>query len=786
MANLAKFTIDKYTSGEWAFPSTEVSPEEKRKPDYCRKCSESIYSKHVKNRTGVTYAYSSLFSELRKYGRGMQSEDKYKRFINSANADAGGADGSDIDGVWTTNRDYERQGWMNISWQIVSPAQKIRSMIKGLFDEIDFNVMADAIDVDSGAEEEDRKWRAWATTRSEVARALNRLKANAGLPMQRPDFIPESIEELEMYEQAGGFKMGFAIAMEKLLKHTGDTSNWEDLKEKLLDDLIDMYVAFVKEYVDEETGKSRWRYVDPEDIVIQYSKYEDFRDSEYAGEFHEMKISELRRSMLQHGYSEEDIKEVAKTYCGYLGNPATKKWQEYNKTNASGLWRYDDFNVTVFETEWIDQEKTKKIKYTNKYGKTRFIPYDEEKKKKLGKREELVSSTKKVLYGCRWIVGSEIVFDHGPVYYQPKPSPKKVCLTYKGVKVDGQSLTQTLVPIYDDIQKGWLRYQNSCAIAFDDGYVVDWGMIQNISDGETKFSPIQVIQMYKRQGIMPFRSTPVGHATYRGGATVPIQKIPGGMGESLNQAISRLALQFKLIEDLTGLSPVALGATPDPNAPVTTTERSLQSTHNALKPMIRALFRIKDSLARVSSIRIQQLCKWDEYSRKEYEKVVGEGDIASIVIAKDSGAEYGIKLEARPTSIDKMDMIRAAEQALAPGRDGVPGIEYEDYLFVKERINADGNLKEIRLYLSLAKKRAKAQAFQQQQALIQQQTQGNLQMKQAEAQKMQAEQNLRTQGEVTVENVKHQNKMKEIYAQANADYVKDLQEQLVKEQTASV
>jgi hypothetical protein len=320
-------------------------------------------------------------------------------------------------------------------------------------------------------------------------------------------------------------------------------------------------------------------------------------------------------------------------------------------------------------------------------------------------------------------------------------------------------------------------------MAFNDGYVIDWGMIQNISDGEKKYSPLEVIKMFRETAIMPFRSTPVGQAYYRGGAVVPIQKVPGGMGESLNQAVMRLQIQFKLIEDLTGLSPVSLGASPDPNAPVQTTERSLQSTHNALKPLIRGIFKMKDMLARSSSIKIQQLCKWDDQARKAYEKVIGESDVMALIQAKDSSVEYGIKLEARPTSNDKMDMLRAAEIALQPGRDGVPGISFDDYIYVKERINSGGNLKEIRFYLAFAKKKSSQEAFQKQQALIQQQTEGNKQMKQMEVQKDVMTKKLDVEGQVAIDNNKYQNEMKLKMMDINRTYIQELEKQAAIEQT---
>ena len=136
------------------------------------------------------------------------------------------------------------------------------------------------------------------------------MKVQAGLPLDVPEFIPETLDELEMYEAAGGFKQAYAMALEKLIRHTDDVSDWGELKRKVIDDMIDLNVCTLKADYSDDEKKVRWRYVDPQDLVIQYSKYEDFRDSEYAGEFKDINISELRRSLMKEGLTEEQIADV--------------------------------------------------------------------------------------------------------------------------------------------------------------------------------------------------------------------------------------------------------------------------------------------------------------------------------------------------------------------------------------------------------------------------------------------------------------------------------------------
>jgi len=772
-----KFVAD-YKDKHFPFPNRDVSRDEKSTEKYAREVGNAIYSRHIRNRTGISYTYSTIFDDLRQYGRGLQSEDRYKNYLGGANVDSSTGQVTPTDGSWTKNRTAERKGWMNVFWEIVSPANKIRNMIQGVFDDIDHDIIADAIDADSGAEEEDRKWKLWATTRTFIRRNLDMLRMQAGIPTEEPEFIPETVDELEMYEAAGGFKQAYAMALEKLIRHTDDVSDWSEIKRKIIDDMIDLNVCVVKADYSDDEKKVKWRYVDPQDVVIQHSKYEDFRDAEYAGEFKDITISELRRNLMKEGKTEEEINKIAYQSVGYRGNPNTTDWEKYNALASNGSYKYDHFKTCVFSYEWIDHDPEEKIRYKNRFGKVRWLPYT--KGQKLGNREKLVKTAKKVLYQGNLVVGTDHAYGFGTVYYQPKPTPKKVELTYKAFKGEGKSLTGSLVPIYDNIQIGWLKYQNALSTVIEEGYAVDFRLLQNISDGDKKFSAREAVKMWKETGILPYMSTPVGQF-YRGGNVMPAHKLPGGMGESLNQAIGRLQIQMQLIEEITGLSPVSLGSSPDPNAPVGTTERSLQATHNALKPMIRSIFKVKGQLGKITGIRIQQLLKYDKESRKQYAKVVGEQDVETIIMARNSGAEYGFRLEARPTQQEKMQMLRAAEIAMAPGRNGMPGINYADYTYIVERLMAGANLKELRLYLVQARRKTEREQFNQQRQLQQEGAQQQQQIQQATAQKEAALKQADTEASIMVDNNQHKNAMEELQFKMNLEFVEALNKEMEKQ-----
>lgn len=764
--------IEKYKNDIYPFPDRDVSAEEKNKPEYVVRIAEAIYSRHLKNKTGVSYSFNSVIDTLRAYGKGAQDENIYKRYLfgSAPNTQDEGIV-TDTDGSWNANRKYERKGWMNVLWDIVSPAGRIRNMIHGMFDDIDFDVVADAIDADSGEEEEQNKWRTWVMTRANIARKFQEFHQRANIPYDAPEFIPENLQELEMYQEAGGFKVAYASELQKLLRHTDHVSNWSNLKSKLLDDMIDLAMAFIKAEYDDDRKKIVWRYVDPKDLVIQYSKHDDFNDSSFGGEFREMKIADVRTQLLEEGYKEDDIKAIAKNYCGIHDNPSKNDWDKYNQY-TNGVWAYDDFKITVFQFEWIDKEKTKKVRYENTYGKIRWLEYKDGQK--LGKREKLVQSSKDFLHEGRWIVGTEYAFKYGKVYYQPRPKPNKVELTYKGVKLSTKPLTMQLIPIYDNIQISWLKYQNSLAIMFEEGYAFDFSMLQNIEDGQQKYSAMDAIKMFKERGILPFRSLPVGQLYYRGGGTQPIHKVPGGMGDVLNQAISRLRFQMEMIQHITGLSPVALGAQPEPDTPVATTERSLQATHNSMKPMIEGLFNIKDYAAKVTSSRIQQLIKWDEKSRKQYEKVIGRTGVMAIRRATNSHVEYGIRLQARPTNQEKMQLMKHVEIALQPGRDGIRLITFADGLYIMERLQGGGDLKELRMYLASAERKQQQRIAAEKQQMIRQQGEQNRMNEQQKIKFEEYKQQLESQLSLKEIDAKTKGEKEVKLMEINGDYIEEL------------
>lgn len=773
MGGIAKF--ESYAeSGANPWPNTDVDPKEKSTREYIIAVAHAIYSLYLNDKTGTRYFDYKRFENLRWYGRGEQSEDRYKPHFG--NADFNGTD--DIDGEGndiretTNNKKFNREGFYNIRYDIVSPAKKINSQIHGHLDDIDYRILTKRIDSNSGDEEENAKWDLW--TEAKEKDFLDAFKQNAGIPLNEPEFLPQNEMELEIYEAAGGFKPNYIKAMQKLIAHTLDISKYQDIKKKHIDDLIDTNVIFMKDYFDEESGKVKQRYVDPENMIIEYSKYADFRNSEFAAEWRYVPIHEVRKAILKEypDSTEEDIVGIAKIYQGYDNNPSEEEWNSrFGYNRGTGTW-YSDYRVCLLDFEWIDIDK--------EYIKVKQKDNGPEREYK-GKYGEVKKNTrvnyKKNRYKGTWVIGTNYVYEYGLDFDQTRPEKAEVTLTYHGFKIPGKSLTEQLIPIYDQVQLTWLKLQNALATEFDNIMAMDFRMLSNITDGQgNSFGLEDLIQMMRDMKILPYMGTPVGQG-YKGGAVVPLHKIEGGMMDGFNKYILMLNTQLGLVEQLTGLSSAALGVTPNPNQPVGTQEMAVNATMKSLKPMISAIFSLKEMTAKNVILRIQLGLKYNKDFNTVYQPVVGDTDLELLKIAEHTSAQYGIVLKAMPDEKKKAELYEAVTKAVQ-----FQAISLAQELWIKSAIDDGEDLIEISQQLDymMAKTRQETQAANQSAAVQQQQ-----QAQQLEAMRQQAEQS-KQQFEykkiIDEERVKGEEERKNLILQRNLEFINSVEEAAALEQ----
>lgn len=695
--------------------------------------SKAIYSSHIRNTTGIYYSDQSEYKFLREYGNANQSEDKYIEYFFKEYIDApsetseGTATRYDVDaaGGWTQQPRARRKGWMNVLFDVVSYAPKIMASLLRNFEKAEYDIVADAMDQFSGDMVEDKKYKLWAIKQN--MQFSQEYHANMGVEYETPEFVPETLSELELYNERGGFKPAYCKYQEMLIKHTTDISDWGEIKKKMLADAINIGVFGCQEYFDEQTGKIKIRYIDPAFSVIQYGLKADFSDAEFAGHFEDVPVSELRL----HGFDQKDIETIAKSFMGYQGNPNQDAWAEYNKQNKYGGYDYDFFKVSVFMSEWIDIDSKQELVLKNKQGKKRVIKQEYGTKNKKRTDQHVREIDVRVKYHCAWIVGTDHIYDWGKSYDILRPKKKEVNLSYHFYKLPIKSITAQLYPIYDNFMILWIKYQNTIATAVNAGYAINLNALKNLKIGGGENVEEMAVQRFLQTGILIFKdASPTAPGIKN--VNIPIHQLPGSIGNAFTEFRAGFLLNAEFVENLTGFNPLIVGGSPDKDAPVKTSEMSFAATNNILGFILSGFLKVKENMAKNASLWIQLKIKQDPETAKCYEDIIGKKGIKIMRLAEKHGVQYGINLIPRPTDLERREIYESAKISLSNGREGKPGINEANFFSIMHILNSGGSLKYAEMVLEDAIRKSQQQADKVAKENMQIQQQGAQQVKKQE------------------------------------------------------
>lgn len=694
MANLPNTHIQ--GKGLSNFPDFEsTNTQDKTTPAYNLQVAQAIYSRFVNNLTDTGSLEAENINTLRAFAWGKQSENRYKTYIATGKFPSlnGGSDTTEI------NSASSKKGWLNVNWQIVSLIRNVVIQIKSQFNDIDYDVLAYNVDLDAEAEEENKKMRKiWID--SKFGGVLDVLKLQAGFPVEEKKMTVDSLEELNEMKKEGFFKPEYIEKQEILFSHTENISYWDrSIKPKLVEDLLVCGKAFAYADYDLETSKVVWKYADPADSGLQYTRHNDYRDSDYGYVFEYPTISEIRSlkdcifDKDGRPIQEEDLKELAKKYVGYGKNPAD--WTRDYEDRMGSAYKYDDFRVCVLKTWWIDVENEDKIEYTKKNGKKRYYNYDKTVKK-LNKKEKLIRTKLRATYRNSWIVGTDYVYNFGKMPNQPRQPMNKPILPLKGWTLKEKSLVEQLIPLGDVYQVAWLKLQNAIAKAADDGYAINLSMLADLSQGQNKqLDHKKIIQLWREQGLIFYKTSHMNGMGGIGGTPIPIQSVDGGLRNTLEKYLLIMEQMHRQVELITGFSPVALGATADPNQPVGTTNLSLEATMKSLKPYRDSFMYLKEELAKVTSPMIQLALRNDKKSKEEYAQVIGQYGVGVLMTAMKSNTQYGINLQSRPDTNERQEIIQMINDAYAAKRNGVAGLDVGQHMEIMFAISNGGNARQL-------------------------------------------------------------------------------------------
>ena len=674
-------SLERYSTGGYPFPKDDINPKLKDE-EWGRKWCEAMYSRWKRGMTAIPHSQVKEFQSLRDLAAGKQNILQYQAILLDESEENG-----------------DMKGYMNINWDVFSVMPKYLRVVEGMMEQTDHQVVATAVDPSSTEEKEAAKLDM--QYRMKFKEALKYIDQAMGVD-RAGEYVPETMEELNLYDGAGGFKLAKETEIEQGLDYTFYISSWKEIKKKIIRDLCVINCAGTKDLTDSYAKKVKTRYVDPEVFIGQYSRHWDHKNMEYGGEIIQVLISDLRKLNIP-GVTEEELLLLAREYNGMRGNISVDNLSFDSESKTAN---YDSFLVDVLDAEWmsVDSEykTTRKTQYDTKmiYNEEWGKVYDTEKKK----TEKF--DIKKV-YKCRWIIGSDHVYDFGLQYDVPRPGKKEVELSYHLYRLPFRSLVSLSESHLHQMCLAFYKLQNAIAMASPPGIAIEFTALQNMKLGANKLEPLELLKIRRQTGDLIYKAT-----THRGvpntpGAWKPIQELQGGIGNQLNEFLAIFEFNTNAIRELTGINQIADASAPNPEISVGGSEMALAATNNALRPIYSAYINLKEQTAKNISLRMQLLIKHDKRAYTGYMPVIGTIGVQVISVGADTvDANYFIKYEAKPTEKRKEVVRQAAIAAMSPDRDGIIGIELPDFLMI-ERLLESGSLKYAEAYLNYKSKKNK-------------------------------------------------------------------------------
>ena len=691
------FEVQRYLDGDFPLPDRDnpnLTKEQKRDKDYCKRMCEHFYSSYIKGDAYFTKAEISNVFNYRLYANGMQSEDKYKdSFLGKVN------NGSVL--LSGQNPLAARKAYANIDFSIMSPMPRIKDAVISMLKASTNSVSVDAIDSKSGAEKENLKWGTYVDGRYRTM--FETLNAIAGLPQKELGYTPENPEELNLYDAEGGFKLDYAVAMEELVKNCMDGSRWDDeLFVDITSDLIDCGFTIVEDTYDKNTGQVGCQYRDPANSGVQYTRESQYDKPDWGFSVVMVKINEIRREFPD--VPENAILSIAELYADKFGNGNLENW---NRLPDNYGYSYDDTKVPVLKAKWIDVEYDHEIQSTNKVGKIRTFP---DEGKPLWKKDKRITTRKKMLYEASWLIDSEYVYDFGPSPFQARNGMSEPVLPFHAVKVKSRPIVARVIPALDLFQNSWLKLQHGISMAALNGFSVNLDVMSNMVIGGQKISPLEAIKIWRQTGFFFYKGT--NAINLNGSSPRGIDSLAGGAGPMIQDAMSGMEVASKMIEETTGINPVTLGSSPQKDQGKGVTEFAIQGTSNVLSGIVSRINTLKSDVARNNCLRLQLVVHTDKKAFDRYKNAIGETRMELLKIAEGHDVKYGVKTQVRPTEQEIQEIFEMINLSLKNGRDGKVGITEADAVRFKDMVHSGASLKRIAQLLGFAIKKAQEQLDQ--------------------------------------------------------------------------
>lgn len=704
--------------------------------------AEWLYSLWLRGYAYVPFSQSNEFFTLRRYAQGNQPNIKYMDILDPKDPNDG-----------------QRKGFYNISWDILPIFPKYRDRIRGSLSRLDFNTSAQLLD-DNSAQE-----RTWMKVMSLIKEREKEWIAQMNMAMglevegevEQEGMLPkpQSVQEMEMIEQMGGYRLPLEAATEKLLFKSQKLSEWDLIKQRIEEDLIDIGLAVVQDYTDPISKKPMVRYVDPAFWIASATRDNAYSEIDSCGEIRFMTLAELR----DQGLSEDEIREAAQLYQSYYANPT------FNLMYRNGQWDWTQlslFRVAVLDMDFsswnTDCYEMRPLKATGQEAPFRINEsnYGKDSTRKYTKRNY------QRRFQGKWVIGSKIMIPgYGYQYNQVFDSDNRPKSSYSAYRVSDRSIASRCVSVLDDIQLTTLKFRNAWAKARPSGLAIEWGSLTGMMMGGRKMDPMDIMRIYNQSGDLIYRAHSQDGRPIQGMGK-PVEELQGSIGNLVNEYVATMNMYIGTLGDLTGIGRGQDGQAPSGDTLVGVMNIAEAAMQDTFRPMVLAYKAIKTRAFNNLALRWQLTLADKDVEEYVSTKEGLAGDLVRLSYDDVRGRRLQINCDMLIDDTQRQMLIAAATESLKAAKQGAVGISYADFLVIIQAVER-GQIKFAWMWMHYREEQAKKYQQQLQAENMQMNQQGAIATEQAKQQTVAMEVQAKQQivgfeGSIEIEKIKEKGK----------------------------
>jgi len=708
------------------FPNDNIPESDKLKPDFGLRCARALYSRFCAGGTYFSFSQLPEMQEVRNYGGGVQSPEKYKNwFTNGSPTGSKSSPNSEAAGITRGMTRGQRKAMTNISYDIFSPMRKLSNVLLSILSDNDYKLDCVSLDKNIINKKKRKKYDLYAK-----ANYTNPLAKELGLPEFKLPFVPKDETMLEMADRFGFFKTKYEVALEKLAESGFRASDWSSQRMNFNRDAIDFHFRAAKLYNDPITGQVKFNYVDPARMIMLWN--EDNQEEPTAiGHIEVETIQSIYSKLIDAGFSEAQIQSMAKSYVPYQTTLSSiPQWAFERKDATTNRWVWMDFKVYVLKFEYLSTDYKQYVERTNKQGYASYLrnnkPVEEKKKNPSDTYDEV---------SCNyWYEGSYIISGTGQdrIYeWKKKPNQMQKGLSpmssYVIHRINGQSPTRSVRGLLDDLMFAVLKLRAAVWAAAPKGYRIDVGEAANIKIGGVEYDLFDLMHIHRQNGIQ-IVATKFNAATGKY-VSQPLTEMDNGLGPQGQEWLAQIANIQMMIKDLMGI-PDAMAASPDQSAErlVGVMEADYVAGNHANWPLRESERQFKQKIGEriIHQARID--IEYDPKIREFYESVIGENMINALDELEGlSLDQLAISCKVLPNEKEKSAILqRAMQMSQMPTKDGAVLLSPSSVERVAQLLK-NGDVDEALWFMATEETEARQREEQHAQMMLQQTIQGQQQ-----------------------------------------------------------